>query len=67
MLNFTIGPVMTGEEVRKIGIEQVPYFRTPVFSAVMLENEDMVRRFAKAPKDARRKRGPAVRARSLRS
>ena len=39
MLNFAVGPVMCSDEVRAIGGEQVPYFRTPEFSAVMLENE----------------------------
>lgn len=39
MLNFTVGPVMSSDEVRAIGAEQVPYFRTAEFSAVMLENE----------------------------
>ena len=27
MLNFTVGPVMSSDVVRKIGGEQVPYFR----------------------------------------
>ncbi len=53
MLNFTIGPVMSGEKVREIGAEQVPYFRTPEFSAVMLENEALVKRFAGAEENAR--------------
>ena len=53
MLNFTIGPVMTGEEVRKLGIEQVPYFRTPEFSDMMLENEDIIKRLANAPEKSR--------------
>lgn len=53
MLNFTIGPVMSGERVCEIGAEQVPYFRTPEFSSVMLENERLVKRFAKAEENAR--------------
>ena len=53
MLNFTVGPVMSDEEVRKIGGEQVPYFRTPEFSAVMLENEKLMKKFAKAGENAR--------------
>lgn len=53
MLNFTVGPVMSDEEVRKIGGEQVPYFRTPEFSAVMLENEKLMKKFTKAGEDAR--------------
>ena len=39
MLNFTVGPVMSSDDVRAIGAEQVPYFRTAEFSAVMLKNE----------------------------
>ena len=53
MLNFTVGPVMTDDVVRAIGAEQVPYFRTPEFSAVMLENEKLMKKFAKAGDDAR--------------
>ena len=49
MLNFTVGPVMSSEEVRKIGAEQVPYFRTAEFSKVMLENEKYMLKYAKAP------------------
>ncbi len=48
MLNFTVGPVMSGDAVRAIGAEQVPYFRTPEFSALMLENEELVKKFAGA-------------------
>lgn len=39
MLNFTVGPVMCSEDVRAVGGEPVPYFRTPEFSNVMFENE----------------------------
>ena len=53
MLNFTVGPVMSDEKIRAIGAEQVPYFRTPEFSAVMLENEKLMKQFAKAGDDAR--------------
>ena len=53
MLNFTVGPVMSSEGVRAIGSEQVPYFRTPEFSQVMFENEALIKKFAKADKDAR--------------
>ena len=53
MLNFTVGPVMSDDVVRAIGAEQVPYFRTPEFSAVMLENEKLIKKFAKAGDDAR--------------
>ena len=53
MLNFTVGPVQSSDRVRAIGAEQVPYFRTPEFSAVMLENEQLMKKFAKAGDDAR--------------
>lgn len=49
MLNFTVGPVMSSREVLDIGSQQVPYFRTPEFSKVMLENEGLMNKFAKAP------------------
>ena len=45
MLNFTVGPVQMNEEVRAIGLEQIPYFRTDEFSALMKENEALVKRF----------------------
>lgn len=53
MINFTVGPVQSCEAVRAIGAENVPYFRTPEFSAVMLENEALMQKFAKAPAGAR--------------
>lgn len=49
MLNFTVGPVMCSEEVRAVGSEQVPYFRTPEFSKIMFENEKLMLKFSKAP------------------
>lgn len=53
MLNFTVGPVMSSSIVRNIGAEQVPYFRTPEFSEILLENEKLVKEFANAESDAR--------------
>lgn len=53
MINFTVGPVQSSQEVRAIGGENVPYFRTPEFSKIMLENEERMCRFAKAPQGAR--------------
>lgn len=53
MLNFTVGPVQSDEAVRAVGAEQVPYFRTPEFSALMLENEALVKKFAGAGPSAR--------------
>lgn len=53
MLNFTVGPVQTSDEVCAIGAEQVPYFRTDEFSSMMLENEKLIKKFARAEEDAR--------------
>ena len=53
MLNFTVGPVMSDDAVRAVGAEQVPYFRTPEFSQVMFENENLVKKFAKADEKSR--------------
>ena len=41
------------EEIRKIGAEEIPYFRTPEFSALMKENESLMNRFMKAGEGAR--------------
>ena len=48
MINFTVGPVQSSDLVRKIGSEQVPYFRTQEFSNIMFENEKFMKKFAKA-------------------
>ena len=53
MINFTVGPVMASEEIRSIGGEQVPYFRTAEFSAIMLENERYILEYAKAGRNSR--------------
>lgn len=53
MLNFTVGPVMSSEEIRSIGAEQVPYFRTREFSEIMWENEKLIKQFAGADNNAR--------------
>ncbi len=53
MLNFTVGPVMSSEEVLKIGGEQTPYFRNDEFSKVMLENEELMKEFTYAGDDSR--------------
>lgn len=53
MLNFAVGPVMMSEEIRQIGGEEIPYFRTPEFSIVMKENEEMMCRLMQAPEGAR--------------
>lgn len=53
MINFTVGPVQSSEAVRKIGANQVPYFRTQEFSDVMLENEKLMKEFANAGEDSK--------------
>ena len=53
MINFTVGPVQSSEAVRGIGAEQVPYFRTSEFSDVMLDNEQLIKKFAKASDDSK--------------
>lgn len=53
MINFTVGPVQSNREVLEIGGENCPYFRTAEFSEVMLENEQLVKKFAGAQEGAR--------------
>lgn len=53
MLNFTVGPVQSPDSICAVGAEQVPYFRTSEFSEMMLENENLIKKFAKAKKEAR--------------
>ena len=53
MINFTVGPVQSSDAVRAIGSEQVPYFRTSEFSELMLENECLIKKFAKSGEDSR--------------
>ncbi len=53
MINFTVGPVMSGKEILELGKEQIPYFRTTEFSKLMLENECLIKKFFKAKNDSR--------------
>lgn len=53
MINFTVGPVQSSDIVCAIGAEQVPYFRTAEFSELMLENEILIKKFAKSGEDSR--------------
>lgn len=50
---FTVGPVMMSEEIRAIGAEQPPYFRTAEFSGLMGEAEERYLRLLNAPEGAR--------------
>ena len=53
MLNFAVGPVMSPPEVLEAAARSSPYFRTPEFSAVMLENERMLLSLLHAPAGSR--------------
>lgn len=53
MINFTVGPVQMDGETRAIGGGQIPYFRTPEFSAVMRENERLLCTMFGAPEGSR--------------
>ena len=53
MHNFTVGPVQMDEETRMLAKEQIPYFRTPEFSALMKENERVMCELFDAPSDSR--------------
>ena len=53
MLNFTVGPVMSSDEVLRIGGEQTPYFRNDEFSEIMLENEKLMKEFVYASEDSK--------------
>lgn len=53
MINFTVGPVQSSDAVRAIGAEQVPYFRTAEFSQMMLENERLIKKYAKCSDNSR--------------
>ena len=53
MLNFTVGPVQSPDIVREMGSQQIPYFRTPEFSSLMLESEKLMKRFSGASERSR--------------
>jgi len=48
MLNFAVGPVLMEQEILDIGSQQIPYFRTNEFSEIMLENEELLKKFVNA-------------------
>lgn len=52
---FTVGPVEMFDEVKAVRAQSdsVPYFRTKEFSELMLETDDLLRKFAKAGEDAK--------------
>ena len=53
MLNFTVGPVMSSQEVLEIASHSAPYFRTPEFSKLMQENEEGMLTLLHAPENSR--------------
>lgn len=52
MLNFALGPVMSSELILKVGSQQTPYFRTPEFSKINLENEQIMKELLHAGEDS---------------
>ncbi len=53
MINFTVGPVQTEEDIRAVLAEDIPYFRTAEFSKTMKENEELILEFLNAPANSR--------------
>ncbi len=53
MLNFTVGPVQMEKKTLSLGSNQIPYFRTEEFSALMKENENLLCKFFDAPENSR--------------
>ena len=53
MINFTVGPVQMDEEIKDLGREDIPYFRTEEFSKIMKENEKLICEFAEAKDNSR--------------
>lgn len=53
MINFSVGPVQTFENILHIGGMQVPYFRTDEFSNIMFENEMFIKKFVNAQESAK--------------
>ncbi len=52
-LNFTVGPVMMDEDIKEIGMHEVPYFRTESFSDMMFESEKLMKEFVYASDKSR--------------
>lgn len=53
MLNFALGPVMSSDLILDVGAKQTPYFRTPEFSKINLENEQLMKELLHASEDSR--------------
>ena len=52
-LNFAVGPVPMEDSLMALGGEPIPYFRTTDFSALMKENERLMKQFVHAEEGAR--------------
>lgn len=50
---FTVGPVEMEDEIRLMGSDKIPYFRTAEFSGVMNKIEDNIKAIVKAPEKTR--------------
>lgn len=50
---FTVGPVEMFPDTLEVATKQLPYFRTPEFSQIMFENEEMFKQSIHAPKEAK--------------
>ena len=53
LINFTVGPVKSPQEVIMISAQQTPYFRTDEFSEMMFENERLLQECLNAPSKSR--------------
>lgn len=53
MLNFTVGPVMSCQEVLEVASISAPYFRTSEFSDIMFQNEKLMLEFLNAQDNSR--------------
>lgn len=51
--NFAVGPVQISQEIREMGKDPVPYFRTSEFSSLMLESEKLFLELIQADEDSR--------------
>lgn len=53
MKYFSLGPVEMYQHTLDVAKMQIPYFRTPEFSEVMLESEKMLKKTMNAPEDSK--------------
>ena len=49
MINFSVGPVQSSEQILEVASKSTPYFRTKAFSELMLDNERMILDLLGAP------------------